>query len=142
QLKQFGLALHNYYDVNGRLPAPVMIGPDGKTPHSWRVAILPYIQQRDLYEQYKFDEPWDSAHNKKLLEKIPAVYRHPLDERDSTHTSFFALVGKNTLMGEERVGTQFKEITDGTSNTLMIVEAQRDIPWTRPEDIFYPEDRS
>src|SRR5690606_7573706 len=64
QFKQIGIAMHNYHDVNGRFPAPVMIGPDGKTPHSWRVAILPYLDQQELYKQYKFDEAWDSEHNK------------------------------------------------------------------------------
>ena len=142
QLKQIGIAMHNYHDVHKSFPAPVMIGPDGETTHSWRVAILPYLDQKTLYDQYKFDEPWDSEHNKKLLAKIPDIFRHPLDKDDSTNTSFFALVGKNTLMGEGKLGMKLHDVTDGTSNTLMIVEAQRDIPWTKPEDISYPQDRS
>lgn len=141
-LKQIGLAMHNYHDAYQHLPKPVMLGPDGKTPHSWRVAILPYIDETGLYEQYRFDEPWDSEHNKKLLAKMPAIYRHPKDKANSTNTSYFALTGQNTLMGDSKQNSRFRDIIDGLSYTLMIVEAKRDIPWTKPEDISYDEDRS
>lgn len=141
-LKQIGLALHNYHDTHGHFPAPVMMGPDGKTPHSWRVAILPFVEEADMFNQYRFDEPWDSEHNKKVTEKIPPVFRHPMDKKDSTNASFFALVGTNTLMGDNKRNTRMADITDGTSNTLMIVEAKRDIPWSKPEDIAYPDDRT
>ncbi len=141
-LKQIGLAMHNYHDTHNQFPAPVMMGPDGKTPHSWRVAILPFIDQAELYNQYKFDEPWDSEHNKKLAEQIPPVYRHPMDKQDSKSASYFALVGANTLMGDNKRGTRMADIVDGTSNTLLIVEAKRDIPWSKPEDIAYSEDRA
>ena len=57
----------------------------GKVPHSWRVAILPYIEQADLYRQYRFDEPWDSDANKMVLAKMPAIYPHPLDDPKSTN---------------------------------------------------------
>jgi hypothetical protein len=134
--------MHNYHDVHRKFPSPVVIGEDGKTPHSWRVAILPFVDELELYNQYRFDEPWDSEHNKKLAEQIPKVYRHPKDKSDSTNASYFALVGSKTLMGDGKRATWIGDITDGTSNTLMIVEAKRDIPWTKPEDIAYPEDRA
>jgi hypothetical protein len=77
-LKQIALALHNYHDVHKALPAAVMLGPDGKTKHSWRVAILPYIEQENVYKQYRFDEPWDSENNKKVLDHIPPVFQQLL----------------------------------------------------------------
>ncbi len=140
--KQVGLAFHNYTDVYNEFPKPVMIGKDGKTPHSWRVALLPYIDQNDLYKQYRFDEPWDSEHNKTLIAKMPEIYRHPKDKKNSTNTSVFALTGKSTMMGDGKRKMHFRDVTDGTSNTLLFVEAKREIPWTKPEDLTYNEDRS
>ena len=123
-LKQIMLALHNYYDTNGHFPPPVLTGPDGKTPYSWRVAILPYLEQTELYKRYKFDEPWDSDNNKRLLEQMPPVLRDPTADRHSTDTSYFALVGAETCFGEKGgTGTTFAEIKDGTANTIMVVEA-------------------
>jgi hypothetical protein len=134
-LKQLGLAMFNYSTVNnGAFPPAVLYGPDGKTPYSWRVALLPYLDQQALYNQYKFNEPWDSPDNKLVLAKMPAVFRDPADPADSTFSVYFALTGPTTIFfGKE--GAKIAEITDGLSNTLMFVEAKRDIAWTRPEDI-------
>jgi hypothetical protein len=138
-LKHLALAMHNYADVNGSFPPAVLFGPDGKTPYSWRVALLPYLDQ-NIFQQYKFNEPWDSPDNKKVLAKMPPVFRDPNDPADSAFASYFALTGPATIFyGKE--GTKFAQILDGTSNTLMFVEAKRDIPWTKPEDIPYDKDK-
>jgi hypothetical protein len=138
-LKQIALAMHNYHDVNGSFPPAVLYGPDGKTPYSWRVALLPYLDQ-PLFQQYKFNEPWDSANNKQVLAKMPAVFRDPNDPADSTYSSYYGLTGPVTIFyGKE--GVKINAILDGTSNTLMIVEAKREIPWTKPEDIPYDKDK-
>jgi beta-lactamase regulating signal transducer with metallopeptidase domain len=144
-LKQIALAMHNYHDVHKHFPPAAVLGPDGKTPHSWRVAILPYLEQQELYNQYKFNEAWDSESNSKLLAKMPAVYRHPSTPGiagNQQSSSYYALTGKGAIFNSEpsKTGTGFAKITDGTSNTVLIVEAKRDIPWTKPEDIpFDPE---
>lgn len=135
-LKQLGLAFHCYHDVNKRFPPAVVMGPDGKTPHSWRVEVLPFLEQKELYDQYRMTEPWDSPHNKKLLEKMPAVFRDPSADPTSTNSCYFALTGNGTVFSDKE-GTQLRDITDGTSNTILIVEAKRKIPWTKPEDIPY-----
>ncbi len=140
-MKQLGIAMHNYHDTHGQFPPPVIMGPDGKTPVSWRVAVLPYLAQGDLHKRYNFNEPWDSEHNKKLLKEMPAVYRHPEDDANSTNTSYFAIVGEKSLLGpKDGEGTSFRDITDGSSNTLMVVEAKKQIPWTKPADIDYDHD--
>jgi beta-lactamase regulating signal transducer with metallopeptidase domain len=134
-LKHIALALHNYHDTYGNFPPPVLYSEDGKTPYSWRVAILPFIEGAELYNRYRFDEPWDSPNNRALLDEIPDVFRVPGSDSDPTHADYFALVGPMTLMGEPGKGTGLRDITDGTSNTIAIVEARRPIPWTKPEDI-------
>ena len=139
-LKQIALAMHNYADVHKGFPPAVLLGPDGKTPHSWRVAILPYLEQQELSHQYNFNEPWDSETNKKVLARMPVVFRHPsvpgiAGNRQSS--SYYVLTGKGGIFHDEpsKSGTDFGQIRDGTSNTLLVVEAKRDIPWTKPEDI-------
>lgn len=142
-MKQIMLALHNYHDVYGHFPPPVVMGPDGKTAHSWRVAILPFVEQQQLYQQYKMDEPWDSESNKKVLAQMPVILRDPsADANGKDHTSYFALTGPTTAFGPtDGKGTKIQDITDGTSNTIAIVEAKRPVPWTKPEDIDYSAEK-
>jgi len=112
------------------LPCSAMRHNKGQPLHSWRVAILPCIGQADLYLQYNFDEPWDSEGNLKFVDKMPAVFR--AEGGAATKPSFFMLVGDGAL------GTSVKSfagITDGTSNTIGLVKSERNIPWTKPEDI-------
>jgi hypothetical protein len=154
-LKQIMLAMHNWADVHGgRFPPPVIYGKDGKgkVPHSWRVEILPYLEQAHLYEAYQFEESWDSEANKKVLAKMPPLFRHPMDDEKSIYASYFVLVPEE-LLGTaaekalptafgKRDGVRFAEIFDGTSNTLGVVEAKREIPWTRPDDIVFDPDKA
>ncbi|QDV33194.1 M56 family metallopeptidase [Tautonia plasticadhaerens] len=143
-LKRIGLALHNYHDINDSFPPPILFSEDG-FPYSWRVAILPFLEQTEgpaLFESYHFDEPWDGPNNRALLERMPDVFRVPGADSEPTHADYFALVGERTLMGEPGKGTKFAEIRDGSSYTFMIVESKRAVPWTRPEDIPFEIDLS
>jgi beta-lactamase regulating signal transducer with metallopeptidase domain len=133
-LKQIALAMHMYHDTHRTFPPAVVIGPDGQTPHSWRVALLPFLGQEALYRQYQLGEPWDSENNRQVLAQMPAVYRHPQAARESTNSSYYVLTGDATIF-HGTTGCSLPEIQDGTSNTLLLVEAKRDIPWTRPDDI-------
>jgi hypothetical protein len=93
-IKQLMLAMHNYHAAHERFPPAVILGKDGQggPPHSWRVELLPYLNEHELYNEYHFHEPWDSEHNRTLLGKMPTVFRSPLDKPDSPHASYFALV--------------------------------------------------
>lgn len=135
--KQMALAFHNYTDAHKGFPPAVIIGPKGHK-HSWRVELLPYMGEQALYEKYKFDEAWDSKNNLEVMKQMPAAYRSPNDDPDSTNASYFAIVGPGTLFPTDRKEQMgFRDVRDGTSNTLMYVEAKRDIPWTKPEDIVF-----
>jgi beta-lactamase regulating signal transducer with metallopeptidase domain len=135
-LKQIGLAFHNYADARGHFPPPVLYGGStGKVPYSWRVAILPFLEQSDLYSQYNFDEPWDGPNNRKLIDKMPSVYGYPsLTGSNQSHPAYFVFTGPETILGKGDKPS-FADVFDGTSNTILAVDASRDIPWTKPEDI-------
>lgn len=137
-LKQIGLAMHNYHDsYNGFPAAAICDKKTGKPLLSWRVAILPFIEQDALYKQFKLDEPWDSEHNLKLAKNMPKVYFHPKTNKpgdDKTHYRVF--YGKGAVF-ELNKPTKINQITDGTSNTIMVVEADEPITWTNPNDLAF-----
>jgi hypothetical protein len=138
-LRLIGLAIHRYLDRHQqRLPPAAVMGPDGKTPHSWRVEILPFLGKggEALYKQYRLDEPWDSPANKRVLAQMPDVFRSADDDLRSNNSSFFALVGPGTVFDGNQ-GIKIDQIFDGTTATILLVEAKRNIPWTKPEDIPY-----
>ncbi|MBI2825830.1 MAG: DUF1559 domain-containing protein [Planctomycetia bacterium] len=141
-MKQLMLAMHNYHDKYAKFPAAAPLGKDGKTPHSWRIDLLPFLELRakGLYDEYRFDEPWDSESNRKVLAQMPAVFRAPQDDPKSTNAAYFAVTGPAAALSE-REGTSIRDFTDGTSNTIMLVEAKRDIPWTKPEDIPFDAEK-
>ncbi len=134
------LALLNYQDANGTLPPAVVYGPDGKPLHSWRVLILPYIEQRELYEEFRLDEPWDSDHNLRLLDRMPSSFAAPWTRRVNVspgYTVCRVLVGPGAAF-EGRDGLRLPDdFPDGAANTLLFVEAGEPVPWTKPEGIAY-----
>jgi prepilin-type processing-associated H-X9-DG protein len=134
-LKQIALAMHNFHSVYGHFPAAAIYDRSGKPLLSWRVQLLPFLEQQRLYEKFHLDEPWDSEHNKKLLEGMPKVFQIP-SEKPRNLTHYLGFVGKGTVF-EGKKGITLADITDGTSNTLMVVEAANAVPWTKPEDLPY-----
>ena len=145
-LKQLSVAMLMYYDRYKHYPPAAFYFRRGNTPHSWRVALLPLLGQEDLYKQYNLDEPWDSPNNLKVLENMPDVFRNPTDKADSKNAAYFALVGSGTMfeekdVSESKAGTKLQDVKDGTAHTILLVEAKRDIPWTKPEDIAYDPEK-
>ena len=137
--KQIALAIHNYISRHGRsFPPAYSTDKAGKPLLSWRVLILPFLEQGAVYKEFHLDEPWDSPHNRALIAKMPQVYRCPLENADAARegkTRYLAPRGPNTIFrGAEPV--KLNEITDGTSNTILFVDAgdERAVIWTKPDD--------
>jgi hypothetical protein len=150
-LKQLALALavFVYSSDNDRMPAAAIYDKNGKPLLSWRVLLLPCIEQGKLYSEFHLDEPWDSDHNMKLLAKMPATFAPPDSKAFKEHqTHFQALVGKGTVFespaapqpGLAANGLRWPtDIPDGTSNTILFVEAKKAVPWTKPDDIPFDD---
>jgi hypothetical protein len=163
RLHQIGLAMHNHASNNGdAFPAAVAYRTrDGKPGLSWRVHLLPYLEGGDLYKSFRLNEPWDSPHNEALLTKMPAVYALPGKDKEARRglTYFQVFVGKKTafdesyardvtnpgnwdnpFIGRPRRGVSINSLSNGKSNTILVVEAAQPVPWTKPEDLPYDPD--
>jgi len=137
-LKQIALAMHNYLDIYKTFPPHASYDKNGKPLLSWRVHILPFIEEDALYKEFHLDEAWDSEHNRKLISRMPKIYLSPLSRLGPEHKTVYLLpVGKDTIFPAHEKGTRISDITDGTSNTIMIVEAadSHGVIWTKPEDL-------
>ncbi len=135
-LKQIGLAMENYHEANGTFPPAARYDADGKPLLSWRVLILPYVEQRALYEQFHLDEPWDSPHNKPLADRVPSVFRCPSERLPSQSlTTYVVVVDPHSIFTGEASGIPISKVSDGTSKTLLVVEAASPVLWTKPDDL-------
>ncbi|MEL7498267.1 MAG: M56 family metallopeptidase [Planctomycetota bacterium] len=133
-LRQLALSILNYEAAYRELPMVSMRREGSKFPHSWRVAILPFLDENELYEQYRFNEPWDSEHNQKVTSKMPDVFRHPSQPAGATQTHYLGFQGPGTVLGDAQPAS-FADIIDGTSNTILLVDSVKSVHWAKPEDI-------
>jgi len=144
QVQQIGLAIHNYAQLYHCFPPAYTIDRDGRRLHSWRTLILPYIFSDDSYKKIRFDEPWDSLHNRDafrdVLKKMrdPSYYYHCFDATTpASETSFVMVVGSNTISDGPH-SARFDDIKDGLSSTIMFVEIKNSgIQWAEPRDLDF-----
>lgn len=132
-LKQIGLAFHNYADQHNKF-ANNVADDKGKLLLSWRVLLLPYLEEDALFKEFKLDEPWDSSHNKKLIEKMPKAYTPTRGKAGKGETFYRGFTGPHTIF-ETGKELRFQNITDGSSNTILCAEAEKSVPWTKPDDL-------
>jgi hypothetical protein len=143
-LRRLGIGLLDYEQAHGYLPPPSLTHDGGTPLLSWRVAILPYLGYGSLYERFHLSEPWDSPHNRALLAEMPAEFACPGGpRRRAGRTGYLVVVGPrsdtysvNTPFDPTR-GVDIREITDGPSSTILIVETGALVPWTKPDDLHW-----
>jgi hypothetical protein len=139
-MKKILLVMHNSNDRSNHFPAVASFGKDGKPLLSWRVHLLPYLGQQNLYNQFHLDEPWDSEHNKKLTTRMPDAYSSFNVKLNRAGKTVFVLpVGPMTAFRGGPKGPRIGDFTDGLSNTVLVVTADdaHAVPWTRPEDLRF-----
>ena len=138
-LRQIGMALHQYHDAMQSFPTAV-VDKTGKPLLSWRVALLPQLGADNLYRQFKLDEPWDGPNNKALVSQMPKIFAPPRTDTYG-YTFYRGFTGPGTWLppqtGPRPVGTRISNITDGTANTILVAEAAEAVIWTKPEEMEF-----
>jgi hypothetical protein len=143
-VKQIGLGMHIFASANRDSFPVAIVDGDGQPILSWRVAILPYLEETELYKEFHLDEPWDSPHNLALAERMPKVFTCPSGDLPPGMTAYLAAAGPEMALDEPTRSGQFAVVPlseiaakDGTSTTLLVVEVGHDqaVPWTKPDDI-------
>jgi hypothetical protein len=151
-LKQIGAAMQNFDSVFGRLPPRAMCNKEGKPVLSWRVAILPYMEEEKIYNQFNLNEPWDSPTNKPLIEKMPRMYLNPKkpeqQQKGLTYCKVFA--GKNTAFDEPVLKDnlwlnrwsfgELERMPRRAEGVLICAEVGEPVIWSKPEDSQYDSD--
>jgi prepilin-type processing-associated H-X9-DG protein len=139
-LKQLGIALQNYHDTYKCYPPAYIADANGKPMHSWRVLILPFMCEKECYDKYRFDEPWNGPHNRELANEFGShIYRCPAADGYPSETSYVAVVGPETGWPAPNCSS-VPDFTDGTSDTIAMVEvANSGIHWMEPRDLTFEE---
>jgi Protein of unknown function (DUF1559) len=135
-LREIAIAMHNYCGTHKTLPPAAICDKTGKPLLSWRVAILPYFSQDELYKKFKLDEPWNGPNNKKLIPLMPPAYLLCGEDREPGLTHVRVFVGRGALF-DLNEGISLARIADGASNTIMMVHTVDAVTWTAPNDIEY-----
>lgn len=134
-LKNIGVALHKYHEAHKSFPPSWIVDDAGHRAHGQRALLLPFVDQRDLHDRYRFDEPWDGPHNRRLHKTSVPVYRCPSDQRKRALISYPAVVGPDAAWrGSQPLHRT--EMTDGGENLVMLIEARRpEARWMQPVEL-------
>ena len=135
RLNQLHLALHNYHYVYGQFPPAFIVDENGKPMHSWRVLILPFADNKTLFDSYDFDEPWDGPNNSRLANRMPAIFHSDTERPSTTYTNLVVITGLGTAFPGS-TSTNLEDFRDGLENTILLTEiGNSSIPWLAPRDL-------
>lgn len=134
-LRQISLGLKNYRDSYGIFPPAYTVDANGKLLHSWRTLILPYLDQKTLYDSIDLTKPWDDPANSAVSEQIPGIYRCPSATSPTNRTTYLGVFGKDKCFTGSK-GRKLQEITDKHDETIVVIEVPEDqgVPWMAPLD--------
>ncbi len=137
-MKYVMLGLFNHEAARGAFPAYANFDADGKPLLSWRVHILPYMEQAELYEKFHLDEPWDSPHNKQLIPLIPTAFRDPKSTLPVAEgkTNFLGVKGPGYFFDGSDKGGKVQDHNDGSFQIIVLTQVSdaAAVPWTKPAD--------
>ncbi|MBC8355504.1 MAG: DUF1559 domain-containing protein [Planctomycetes bacterium] len=137
RLKQVAFAIHHYHDTYKTFPPAYISDFHGPALHSWRVLLMPFVEQQSLSANYDFNSAWNHETNLPLADICPATYRCPMSDAPASDTNHLAVVGGETVWPGNGP-TEFRDIIDGSSNTIVIVESHESrIKWTEPRDLTF-----
>jgi RNA polymerase sigma factor (sigma-70 family) len=141
--RQIGLAFYAYASTYKHLPLHAIYSKDGKKALlSWRVALLPYLEQGELYKEFKLDEPWDSEHNKKLIAKMPAYYAILAGKDEEGKTYIQVFTGPGTVFdGDKKITIEDIQEGNGAPNVILAIEGKQPVIWTKPDDLVVPKEK-
>jgi Protein of unknown function (DUF1559) len=135
-LKKIAIAVHTHADSNEDNLANNILGKGGEPLLSWRVRLLPYLDEMELYKQVKLDEAWNGPNNSSLIEMMPKVFASPrVVVKKKGYTVYQGFSGHETVFPPSKALLFPQDITDGTSCTILAVESSTAVPWTKPQDI-------
>lgn len=134
-LNQLQLALQNYHQSQGCFPPAFIVDENGTPIHSWRVLILPYIDEQSLYDAYDFSEPWDGPNNSQLADQMPRTFQSPSEIKSAAFTNIVAITGPGTAFPGS-TSTTLADFADGAENTILLTEITNSrVPWLQPRDL-------
>jgi hypothetical protein len=134
-MKMIGIALHNYHDVYGEFPPQYVVDSAGKPLYSWRVLLLPYLEQDAIYRAWDKSKAWDSPENSQLSGIVLPVFRMPDEAGMNNDTSYLAISGANSMFDGGK-SARIQQATDGLSNTIIVVESKGSgVKWAEPRDL-------
>jgi hypothetical protein len=139
-LKQAGMGLQNYHDIHQALPRSDGNDSAGRTPHSWRLAIEPFVMASPLYFQYDFGRAWNHPGNLRVTQGQDWLTRCPSDPTIGVDArSYLAVVGPTTAFQPGKT-LRFGDFRDGLATTILLAEVHgSDISWTEPRDLPFAE---